>query len=112
MVARTHAFALRLCGQMWTVLHSSGACSLEPCASNSLVASRQEVACGRGMAAQLRVPDRTGMLSSAHHLNTGGALSRNCSAGGEQCSLFFSDADRQHMVQGQLQQILQRTITG
>lgn len=45
MAARTHAFAPCLCGHMWTVLYSSGACSLQLCAPNSLVASRQEVAC-------------------------------------------------------------------
>ena len=97
-VAKTYAFTLCLRGQVWTVLYSSGAGSLEPSASNSLVA------CGRGMATQLPVSDCAGLLSSARCLDTGRALSRNCSTGGEQCS-SFSDADKYHMVQGQVQQI-------
>lgn len=45
MVAKTHAFTPCLRGQMQTARHSSRACLLELGASDSLVASRQEVAC-------------------------------------------------------------------
>lgn len=62
------------------------------------------VHCGRGVATQLPVPDCTGVLSSARHLNTGRAPSGNCSAG-ERCSSLFLDADKYHMVRGKLQQI-------
>lgn len=83
VVARSQAFRQCWHGQTHSRLLQVGLltwaqCFPVPPSAWWLLDRRWLVACGKGMAAQLPVPDCAGVLSSACCLKTGTALSRSC----------------------------------